>query len=160
MMSDPVIQGGRAILAPGITLLLAVTAVLLLSACAGPEREGPAPVPGAEPTPQAVDEPEDGPGAPDQQVGDAADSVPPVGEETVEIVDFAYRPEDLEVPASGTVEWVQSDPSRHTVDFEDGQESGPLEQGDRYSRTFDRPGEYHYVCFFHPRMTATVTVTD
>jgi plastocyanin len=80
-------------------------------------------------------------------------------EATIEIVDFAFQPETLEVPAGTTVEWVQLDSSRHTVDFEDGERSGDLAEGATYQRTFDEPGEHPYVCFFHPRMTATVVVT-
>jgi plastocyanin len=78
----------------------------------------------------------------------------------VDIVDFTFEPNTLEVPTGTTVEWAQQDSSRHTVDFEDGEESGDLEEGDTYRRTFSEAGTYDYVCFFHPRMTATVTVTE
>lgn len=91
--------------------------------------------------------------APQEQAGDER-------EETIDIVDFAFEPDDLEVPVGTTVTWTQSDPSRHTVDFDDGEESGELEQGDTFTRTFDEAGTHDYVCFFHPRMTASVTVTD
>jgi plastocyanin len=80
--------------------------------------------------------------------------------EMVDIVDFTFEPEALEVTTGTTVEWVQQDSSRHTVDFDDGEESGHLEEGDIYRRTFDQAGTYDYVCFFHPRMTASVTVTE
>jgi plastocyanin len=127
------------------THLIALTAagVLLLGACspaeddpgAGGEEAGPAP---AETTEAGTTEAEPA---------------------TVEIVDFSFQPETLEVPAGTTVEWVQLDSSRHTVDFEDGERSGDLAEGATYQRTFEEPGEHPYVCFFHPRMTATVVVT-
>lgn len=78
---------------------------------------------------------------------------------TVQIVDFAFEPADATVSAGDTVRWAYDDgSSRHTVTFNDDTESGPLEPGDEYSRTFDEAGEYAYVCAFHPNMTATVTV--
>jgi plastocyanin len=81
-------------------------------------------------------------------------------ETVIDIVDFTFEPETLEVANGTTVEWVQQDSSRHTVDFDDGEKSGDLEEGDTYRRTFDEAGTYDYVCFFHPRMTASVTVTE
>lgn len=77
----------------------------------------------------------------------------------VDIVDFAFSPDAVEVPVGTTVTWTQSDASRHTVDFADGEESGVLEKGATFARTFDVAGSYAYVCFFHPSMTGSVTVT-
>ena len=37
-------------------------------------------------------------------------------------------------------------------------QSGTLDQGDRYSQTFDEPGTYEYFCEFHPNMKGTVVV--
>lgn len=119
---------------------LALTAALAVAGCTG----GPA----------VDEEPTDQPVEPTTEPAEAAGDA-----EVVDIVDFAFSPDDLEVPVGSTVEWVQQDDSRHTVDFEDGEESGDLEQGDTYRRTFDEAGTYDYICFFHPRMTASVTVT-
>lgn len=77
---------------------------------------------------------------------------------TVDIIDFEFEPGTLTVPVGSTITWVQKDDSLHTVDFTDGTESGDLTQGQTYSRTFTEPGTYDYVCFYHPRMTATVVV--
>jgi len=78
----------------------------------------------------------------------------------VDVVDFAFEPEQTEVSVGTTVEWsYEEGSSQHTVTFDDGEESGDLEPGDAYTRTFDEPGEHPYVCFFHPSMTGTVTVT-
>ncbi|MGH3516096.1 MAG: cupredoxin domain-containing protein [Haloechinothrix sp.] len=143
------------------TFILAAATALALSACAAQDQDEPAPEPDVEATQPATDEPgEPTDDAADEPTDDGPDAPPPdAGTETVEIVDFEFAPGDIEVPVGTTVEWTQQDSSLHTVDFEDGEESGDLEQGDTYSRTFDEPGEYPYDCFYHPRMTATVTVT-
>ncbi len=86
-------------------------------------------------------------------------SEPPAGTTRVRIVDFTYQPGNITVPVGTTVVWTQLDQSTHTVDFEDGTTSGDMAKGDTYKRTFDKPGKYPYVCFYHPRMTGTVTVT-
>ncbi len=79
--------------------------------------------------------------------------------QAIDIVDFTFSPEAVEVPVGTTVTWIQTDDSRHTVDFADGKQSGDLSQGDTFSRTFEEAGSYAYVCFFHPSMTGSVTVT-
>ncbi|MBD8504977.1 cupredoxin domain-containing protein [Hoyosella sp. G463] len=89
-----------------------------------------------------------------QEPSASADAV----EETIDIIDFRFAPGTITVPAGSTVTWVQKDDSLHTVDFTDGTESGDLTEGESYSRTFTEPGTYDYVCFYHPRMTATVIV--
>ncbi len=84
---------------------------------------------------------------------------PSAGTTKVRIVDFTFEPANITVPVGTTVVWTQLDQSTHTVDFEDGEKSGDMAKGDTYKRTFDKPGKYPYVCFYHPRMTGTVTVT-
>ncbi|GGC57462.1 cupredoxin domain-containing protein [Hoyosella rhizosphaerae] len=77
---------------------------------------------------------------------------------TIDIAEFRFTPGDITVPRGSTITWVQQDNSLHTVDFDDGVESGDMTQGDTYARTFTEPGTYTYVCFYHPRMVATVIV--
>ncbi len=47
----------------------------------------------------------------------------------------------------------------HTVTFED-EDSGNVDPGETYARTFDAPRELAYDCTIHAGMDATVTVTD
>lgn len=84
---------------------------------------------------------------------------PSAGTTKVQIVDFTFEPANITVPVGTTMVWTQLDQSTHTVDFDDGTTSGDLAKGDTYQRTFDKPGKYPYVCFYHPKMTGTVTVT-
>ena len=78
----------------------------------------------------------------------------------VEIVDFAFAPDVIEVSAGTTVTWTNMDSAPHTATAEDGSfDSGELGQGESFSFTFEEPGEYPYICTFHPNMTGTVIVT-
>lgn len=93
----------------------------------------------------------------------APEDAPPADEQgaAVDVVDFAFEPAETAVSPGTTVEWTFTEGnSRHTVTFDDGEESDELLPGDTYTRTFDEPGAYSYVCFFHPRMTGTVTVAE
>lgn len=134
-------------------LFAAAATSLVLSACAVEE---PAP---AGQTPESSSAKQTTDAAATPAPGSGEKSQQPAGEKKVDIVNFVFERGELTVPAGTTVTWTQQDSSLHTVDFEDGEKSGEMAQGDTYSRTFDEPGEYPYICFYHPRMTGTVTVT-
>ena len=88
--------------------------------------------------------------------GGAADA--PAGAGTVAVDDFSFAPETTDVAVGDEVTWTVADgSSAHTVVFDD-EESKELAAGDTYSRSFDKAGEYTYVCGIHPEMTGTITV--
>ncbi|MCC6790150.1 MAG: cupredoxin family copper-binding protein [Thermomicrobiales bacterium] len=77
-----------------------------------------------------------------------------------EIVDFAFNPGTIEIAAGTTVTWTNTDSVPHTVSQTGGGfESGKLDQGQRFSFTFDEPGPYEYFCQYHPNMTGTIIVS-
>lgn len=76
------------------------------------------------------------------------------------IVDNAFEPSQTQVSTGGEVVWENTGDAAHTVTFEDGEDSGNLESGATYSRTFDEAGEFPYVCAIHPSMEGTVTVAE
>lgn len=77
----------------------------------------------------------------------------------VEIVDFAFGPEEIVVEVGETVAWVNADEVAHTVTAEDGAfDSGEIQPGEGYSRRFDAPGRYPYHCDPHPFMKGIVRV--
>ena len=80
---------------------------------------------------------------------------------TVDIVDFAYVPPNLSVPAGTVITWTNEDNQPHTVSADDGDsfESGIFDEGETYQLTAPAPGTYPYHCAVHPFMTATLTVT-
>jgi plastocyanin len=83
------------------------------------------------------------------------------GGAAVTIVDFAFQPASLEVPAGTTVTWTNSGAAPHTVTADDGTfDSGALQPGSTFSVTFYTPGTFAYHCEIHPNMMATIIVTE
>jgi plastocyanin len=79
----------------------------------------------------------------------------------VTIVDFAFQPASLEVPAGTTVTWTNSGAATHTVTADNGAfDSGRLASGANFSQTFDTAGTFTYHCEIHPQMTGTIVVTE
>ncbi len=78
----------------------------------------------------------------------------------VEIVDFAFGPEELAVPVGGTITWTNSDGATHTVTGREGEtlQSPDLKTEDTYEVTFEEAGTFEYLCKFHPNMQGTITV--
>jgi plastocyanin len=68
----------------------------------------------------------------------------------VSIQDDVFVPRRVEVEAGGTVVWEHVGQRPHTVTASDGSfDSGTLETGASFSRTFSEPGTYSYYCRFH-----------
>jgi plastocyanin len=75
------------------------------------------------------------------------------------IQQLAYAPARIEVPAGTTIVWTNRDPVAHTVTAEDGSwDSGLIQPGATWRRTFDRPGTYPFICTPHPFMKGVVVV--
>lgn len=94
-----------------------------------------------------------------EEAADAAEAVE-ADAVAVEILDFTFTPQTLEIPVGTTVTWTNSDTTQHTATASDGSfDSGILAQGDSFSFTFDTPGTYDYICSLHPNMTGQIVVT-
>src|SRR5918997_5012518 len=79
----------------------------------------------------------------------------------VQVVDFAFEPGTLTVPAGATVTWTNAGNRPHTVTADDGSfDSGRLDPGEQFSQTFDQPGTFAYHCGFHPEMLGSIVVTE
>ena len=79
----------------------------------------------------------------------------------VEMVDFAFGPTSLTVPSGSTVTWANNGAAPHTVTDKAGSfDSGIVNAGSSYRRTFSTPGTFDYFCTLHPQMVATLIVTD
>lgn len=79
----------------------------------------------------------------------------------VDIKDFSYQPAVVKVRVGDTVVWTQVDKISHTVTIVSGPESfdsGLLKEGQAFSYTFTKPGEYGYKCTPHPNMRGKVIV--
>ena len=86
---------------------------------------------------------------------------PPSVAGDVQIVDFGFSPATLRVPAGTTVRWVNVGVAPHSATARDGSfDSGFLETGDRFDRTFSEPATIEYICSIHPQMVGVIVVTD
>lgn len=78
---------------------------------------------------------------------------------TVEIVDFAFEPAELEVAVGTTVTWTNVGEQPHTATAEDGSfDTGVLTTDKHASHTFTEPGTYPYVCTLHESTMQAVLV--
>jgi plastocyanin len=100
--------------------------------------------------------------APAETPADAAqdEEAPAAVEVPVDIRDFAYNPNLIEIAAGDTVTWTNQDEVPHTATGEDRGvlQSGTISPGASFSQVFPEAGEFAFFCEFHPNMTGTVVV--
>jgi amicyanin len=75
----------------------------------------------------------------------------------VSIKDFQFKPSTVTISKGDTVTWTNMDMVLHDVDFK-GSESPELKKGETYSKTFNEPGTFDYLCSMHPGMKGKVIV--
>ena len=77
----------------------------------------------------------------------------------VAIAKFAYAPRDITVAPGTKVVWTNRDETPHTVTSGDKSfASKGMDTDDRFDHTFDREGDFGYICTVHPFMTGVVHV--
>ncbi len=77
----------------------------------------------------------------------------------VKIVDFAFDPPSITVPAGTKVIWTNIGPTDHTVaDVDITWSSEILHKNDVYSHVFTKSGTVTVICTLHPDMVSTVIV--
>lgn len=78
---------------------------------------------------------------------------------TIDIANFAFSPNNLELQVGTTVTWTNLDDAPHTATADDKSfDSGRLGKNESFSYTFEEAGTFTYYCAFHPSMTAIITV--
>ena len=75
----------------------------------------------------------------------------------VAIQNYQFQPSQVTILKGETVTWTNMDSMLHDVKFRDF-ESPELKKGEQYSKAFDKPGTYDYICGIHPSMKGTVIV--
>jgi len=69
---------------------------------------------------------------------------------SIKALDDFFDAEITRVAVGTTVEWRNDGRNKHTVTADDGSfDSGNMEPGAEFSRTFDKPGVYRYYCVYH-----------
>lgn len=78
----------------------------------------------------------------------------------VDILDYAFGPPSLTVPAGTRVQFVNKDESPHSVVSQDGRTlaSPTLSQNQTYATTLAQPGRVAYRCGVHPTMLGEIIV--
>jgi plastocyanin len=77
----------------------------------------------------------------------------------VTIVDFAFTPSYVSIPAGSTVSWYNAGAAPHTATSTTGAfATGVLSSGVGSGATLWTPGVYSYYCEIHPSMVGTVQV--
>ena len=77
----------------------------------------------------------------------------------VTIVDFAFTPSYVSIPAGSTVSWYNAGAAPHTATSTTGAfATGVLSSGVGSGATLWTPGVYSYYCEIHPSMVGTVEV--
>lgn len=78
----------------------------------------------------------------------------------VEIIDYSFNPEYINISMGDTVKWINKDKQTHSVNsYTDLFDSGKLDQNDSYSFKFSGEGTYNYFCIGHPYMKGSVSST-
>ncbi len=77
----------------------------------------------------------------------------------VDIANFLYDPDPVEVHVGDTVTFTNKDAAPHTATAEDKSwDSGNLNQGDSWTLKAEKVGTFHYICTYHPTMAGTLIV--
>jgi plastocyanin len=79
---------------------------------------------------------------------------------SVELADFAFRPDCISVDAGATITLQNTGDAPHTFTVEGTDLDVNLDAGSSDEIRFDGvdPGTYAVTCTYHPQMTATITV--
>ncbi len=100
-------------------------------------------------------------GAPSTTAAAGADTGDPAdGPVAVDISDFSYAPATITVSPGQQVTFTNDDKTAHTATAKDGSfNTDAIQPGEDASVTApDQPGEYPFICSFHPFMKGTVVV--
>jgi plastocyanin len=73
----------------------------------------------------------------------------------------SYSPLSIEINPGTAVTWTNNDTVIHTVtDIQKTFDSEFIQAGGTWQYTFEKPGQYDYLCTLHPWMKGTVSVTE
>lgn len=76
----------------------------------------------------------------------------------VAIEGMQFKPASVNVGRGDTVTWTNKDVVPHTATAAGKFDSGNIAPGKSFSRKMELPGEFDYVCTYHPGMKGKVVV--
>ena len=81
---------------------------------------------------------------------------------TVNIKNFSFSPQTLNIKIGTNVIWTNNDTVPHTITSDSGNllNSGNIAPGASFNQTFSSAGSINYHCNIHPMMKGSITVTN
>jgi plastocyanin len=76
----------------------------------------------------------------------------------VNIASFAFLPAKISAAVGKPLTFLNSDDTPHQIAVADGPKTAVFLRGQRASLTFDKAGEYAYICGLHPSMKGVIEV--
>jgi plastocyanin len=76
----------------------------------------------------------------------------------VNIASFAFLPAKISATVGKALTFLNSDDTPHQITVANGPRTAVFLRGQRASLTFDKPGEYNYICGLHPSMKGAIEV--
>jgi plastocyanin len=77
---------------------------------------------------------------------------------TVVMEGTGFSPDTLTVNKGDRVVWINKDPFPHTATAKGVFDSGSVAPNKRWTYTANKPGDFPYLCTFHPTMKARLIV--
>jgi len=92
--------------------------------------------------------------------GCGSEEKPASSPDKVDIKDFKYGPESIEVDKGTKVSFTNDDSAKHTATSkpQGAFDSGDIAKGQSKAVTFKKAGTFNYFCVYHPTMAGKVTV--
>lgn len=80
---------------------------------------------------------------------------------TVDMINFLYDPEPVNITTGTILTWTDQDTARHSATDDNGAfDTQLIGKGQSASIQFNYPGTYTYTCVIHPFMHGTINVLD
>jgi plastocyanin len=78
----------------------------------------------------------------------------------IEIKNFAFNPQTINVKSGEQITWINRDEEPHTIVSVEKQfkKSTALDTDQQFTITAGAPGTYTYFCSVHPKMTGTIVI--
>jgi plastocyanin len=76
----------------------------------------------------------------------------------INIASFAFLPAKISASVGKALTFLNSDDTPHQISVANGSRTAVFLRGQRASLTFDKAGEYNYICGLHPSMKGVIEV--
>jgi plastocyanin len=78
----------------------------------------------------------------------------------INIATFSFLPGKISAAIGRALTFLNNDDSPHQISVVNGPKTAVILRGQRASLTFDKAGEYNYICGLHPSMKGVIEVKE